>query len=78
MYICGYNVLSNGQTWEDFSMISIFAVSFGPNLSKLSGCKLGGIILLFKVIFVKILVFDPPGCSFIGFAPTVIQLLLKI
>ena len=29
---CGYYVLSNGPNWEDFSIISIFAVIFGQNL----------------------------------------------
>ena len=32
MYFCGYFMLSNDPNWEDFSKISIFGVTFGPNL----------------------------------------------
>jgi hypothetical protein len=55
MYFCGYYMLSNGQNWEFFSIISIFGV-----------------------IFVKISVFDPLGCPFIGSPSTFMQLIMKI
>jgi len=44
--------------------------------SNWSNCEVICIILIFEVILVKICLFDPPGCPYIGLPPIAMQLIL--